>query len=423
MPEPTNQGSKKLDNITSVVTSRRSRSLVFVVITFLLILVANGLLPLISGQAHYTANAIEVTYDEYLAMKEDNELIDLTYGAKVKISLYKDLYKLTNPDLTPEEELLLEPPGDLKVDVYTVFFFQSQWWYFNTGISLLSAVFLFYAMFNYLVVRSKDTNVDHVNGESTIRQLNEKYLDPDTFEPWIERVFNLERKKRQHIRNTKFELRKLENKTPYEVRRRFKKYFKTEGILDIDENNLLPVPYQEMSKEETAYINKKEELLTMLTEEYIQDYVVDNDVKNFREIKPGFVYSGINNEAVGQDEYSAIKTDAQRIRGSMLSKIIMSLSVTLAFASVLTVLAINVEEQNPLWLAVTILMKIVPLLLQVYFAIDYNNWFMDHQLLPNLKFRENIAMKYLAQMKRDGTLNENIVINKIEVINERGGHK
>lgn len=416
------QGSQRtFENITSVITNKRSRSLIFLVITFFLILLANGLLPLISGQAHYTANPKEVTYSEYLIMKADDPLVDLTYGAKLQIEVYKDLYILTHPNLSAEEQMLLEPPTTLKVNVYTVFFFESEWWWMNTGVSLMSAVFLFYAMFNYLVIKSKDEHVDHVNGEAVIRQLNEQYLDPDTFEPWVENVFNKERKKRQHIRNTKYELKELELKTPYTVRRRFKSHFK--DIQDVPEGNLLPVTYVKMTKKERNYINKKEELLNRLTDEYIEEYVVDNDVKNFKEIKPGFIYSGINHEGIGQDEYSTIQTDQQRIKGSMLSKILMSLSVTIAFASVLTILAINVDQQNGMWLFITILMKIVPLLLQVYFAIDYNNWFMENQLLPNLKFRENIAMLYLAEMKRRGIFTDTIVINKITVQQKERGKK
>ena len=68
-------------------------------------------------------------------------------------------------------------------------------------------------------------------------------------------------------------------------------------------------------------------------------------------------------------------------------------------------LSVTVSQQDALWIVLTVLMKIVPLFLQVYFAIDYNNWFMENQLLPNLKF-ENIAMLYLAEMKRQGKITE-----------------
>ena len=406
--------AKTLDNITSVITNKRTRSLLFLITTFALILFANGLLPLISGQAHYTADPLEVTYSEYLDMKAGNKLVDLTYSAQTSITAYKESFKLANPDLTPDELVMIEPPGNMKVTVYTKFFFQSAWWYFDTGLSLVSAIFLFYAMFNYLLVRSKDIRIEHVNGENTIKQLNEKYLDPDTFEPWIDVVFNRKRKIKQHIRNTRYELKKLEIETPYAIRRRFKNHFK--NVIEVPEGNLLPVLYKSMSKKEREYLDRKEELLEKLEEQYIKEYVVDTDVANFKEIKAGFVYSGVNHEGIGQDEYSAIKTDQQRIRSTIVSKLLISLATTLSFASILTVLSVTVSQQDALWIVLTVLMKIVPLFLQVYFAIDYNNWFMENQLLPNLKFRENIAMLYLAEMKRQGKITEPISVNKIEVI-------
>lgn len=405
------------DTIASVVTNKRTRSFVFLIITFIMILAVNGLMPLISGQAHYTADAREYTYIEYLDMKKQSELYDITYASKMKINHYIQMYTDANPDLTPDEILMILPPDNMTVNVYTKFFFQSPWWYVDTALSMLSAAFLFFAIFNYLKTRSKDTNLDHINGEFVIKQLNENYLDPDTFEPWIDDTFNKARKLKQHERNVKHALQTLESKTSYIIRRRFKTYFK--NLTDVDEDNLLPVVYKPLTKEERTYMDKKEELLDQLNEEYINEYVVDNEVKNFKAIRAGFVYSGVTSGGVTQDEYSTIKTDNQRLRSTMLSKLIMSASVTLGFASILTVLAVNVDSQNPLWVVMNIFMKIVPLLLQVWFAIDYNNWFMENQLLPNLKYRENIAMLYLAEMKRRGMLTQPVVINKISIVQEK----
>lgn len=405
------------DTIASVVTNKRTRSFVFLIITFIMILAINGLMPLISGQAHYTADECEYTYIEYLSMKKQSELYDMTYASKIKIKYYIQMYRDANPDLTPDEILMIVPPDNMTVKVYTKFFFQSYWWYVDTALSMLSAAFLFFAIFNYLKTKSKDTNLDHVNGEFVIKQLNENYLDPDTFEPWIDNTFNRRRKIKQHERNVKHALQTLESKTPYAIRRRFKTHFK--DLINIDEDNLLPVVHKPLTKEERIYMDKKEELLDQLNEEYINEYVVNNEVKNFKSIRAGFVYSGVTSNGVVQDEYSTIKTDNQRLRSTMVSKLIMSASVTLGFASILTVLAVNVETQNPLWIVMTIFMKIVPLLSQVWFAIDYNNWFMENQLLPNLKYRENIAMLYLAEMKRQGLLTQPIVINKISIVQEK----
>ena len=85
------KSNKTLENIASVITNKRSRSLVFLIVTFVLILLANGMLPLVSGQAHYTADTIEVTYAQYVELKKDDKLIDLTYGSKTLILLYKEI--------------------------------------------------------------------------------------------------------------------------------------------------------------------------------------------------------------------------------------------------------------------------------------------------------------------------------------------
>lgn len=405
-----------IDFVSSIITNKRSRSLLFLVVTALFIIASNGLLPLLSGQARYTVSPVEITYAQYEQLQGETHLYSMTYGATIRITTYQTLYIMQHPGMSPEEMMNIVPPPDFKVSVYTQFFYQAPWWYIDTGISLASAVFLFYALFNYLVTRDKDERVEHVNGELKIKELNDNYLDPDTFEPWIDK-FNRNRKVKQHTRNVKYQLKKLEKDTPFEIKRRFKKHFI--DLQDVDVNNLLPVPYVEMSKAERKYIDKKEELLSMLDEEYIKEVVVETDVPNFKEIRAGFVYSGINIEGVAQDEYSTIKSDAEKIRGSLASKILISLAMTVAFASVFTVLAINVNEQDPFWIVVTVIMKIIPLLLQIYFAMDYTNEFMEKHLLPNLKARENIAMRYLADMDKEGKLGKRVQITQVQ-LQEKG---
>lgn len=401
MTETTTTKDKKgniIDAASSLITNQRSRSLLFLIITFVLILLANGLLPLVSGQAHYTANPRGYTYGDYVELKKNNDLHDLTYGSKLKIILFEELYKQANPDLTPEELMLIEPPDNMDVSVYTVFFFQSPWWYIDTLVSVVSAVFLFYALFNYFITKAKDERLDHVEAEKEIRTLNKNSLDPDTFEPWMEDVFNKNRKIKQHIRNVKYDLKKLENKTDFKIRKKFKTYF--ENSTNVPEGNLLPVAYVQLTRKEKKYLEKKEELLTKLEPAYLENSVVDTAVKNFRAVQPGFVYSGVNLEGIVQDEYTAIKSDSEKIRSTLLSRIILSLAVTVSFASILTIVAINVNKQDPLWLILTIILKIVPLVLQIYFSLDYTNEFMDKHLLPNLVSRKNIGLRYLADMQR-----------------------
>ena len=404
----------RLQTIATAITSKRSRSLLFLIVTFVAILAINGLLPIVSGKVHYTAESVEYTYGEYLALKKSNEMYDLTYASRTLIKLYEYNYIKANPDLTPEELVTIEPPADLRVNVYTKFFFQSPWWYVSMIISMLSAVFLFYAVFNYLLVRSKDTRIEHINGESKIKQLNEKYLDPDTFEPWLEDDFNRSRKVKQHIRNVKHKLKRLETKTPYTIRKRFKHYFDTKQSDQVFDT-LLPVPYIELTRKERTYLDTKEELLDQLSDNYIQEYAIHSNVKNYKEIKAGFIYSGVNSNNVLSDEYSTIKTDTKRIKETVMSRALVALAVTFAFASLFTVVGADIESQSPFWIVVTIITKVVPLLMQIYFSINYTNWFMENQLLPNLSYREKIAYMYLAEMQRRGVVTQNINLEVISL--------
>lgn len=408
--------TETLKNIASVVTSKRSRSIIFLVAAFLVIVVINGILPLISGRAKYTTESKEMTYKEYTELQTENYLINLTYASQQDIEDYKKLYTEKHPELTPEEIFTIIPPDNMKVSAYTKFFFESYWWYIDTGISMLSTVLMYYAIFNYLNTRTKEINLDFKRGEYTMKQLNENYLDPDTFEPWIHDTFNRERKVKQHIRNAHHELKVLETKTPYKIRRKFIEYFENFEREDYQHNRFIPSTTEVLTQKEYHYRIKKEELLLQLRKEYIATVPALDGIKNFKEIKPGFVYSGVNTEGVGQDEYSSIKSDQQRVRGSLLSKILMSIAVSLGFASLLTVLAIDFAAQSPVWLTLSVLVKIAPLIIQIYFAFNYSNWFTENQLLPNLKFRENIAMMYLAEMKRQGKQTEPIIINKIEIV-------
>lgn len=407
-----------LDGIISIVTNKRIRSFLFLILTAAIIVVINGLMPLISGQTHYTADPVEMTYKEYLTLKESNPLHDMTFRSVEAIRQYKQEYKDKHPDIPLEEIILIEPPDNFKVTVYTKFFFESLWWYFDTGLSVISSLFLFFATFNFLVVQAKDKNLDYLNSEGKIKQLNESYLDPDTFENWMENDFNYRRRVAQHKRNVKHALKSLEEKTSYKIKRKFKHYFSKPQ--EEYKDTLLPTIYVPMSEEERKYLELKEELLSQLEDYYINEIVAYSKVKYFKEIKPGFVYSGVNTEGVHQDEYSAIKTDNQRIRSTMLSKILMSVAASLAFASLLTVLAVDLAVQSPLYIVLSVLTKLAPLMIQIYMAFNHSEWFMTNQLLPNLKFRENIAMLYLAEMQRQGKLTKPVIYNQIQIVDKKG---
>jgi len=386
---------EKKISATNLVNNKRARSIVFLFISFIIILAINAMLPVVEGQAHFTVDAVEMSYLEYTQLQANNDNYDMTWASEQKIKKYIEDYIEAHPELTEEEKVTIVPPDALKVNVFTKFFFEYPFWYIGTATALASAVLLFYSLFNYLLVVSKDKYGKYIKIEGEIETLVDSTLDPDTFEPWMDNVFNRDRKIKQHESNVKYLIDKLETKTKYENKRRLKKYFL--ATTDIDRGLELK-KLDKLSKKEQKYFNKKEMYLALLEKDHIETYVINGRVKYFKYIHPMFVYNGTNNIGRTVDGYSMISSDSSRIASDAGAKVILSLSITLIFSTLLTVTAVSSVDQDPFWMWVNIVAKIAPLLLQVPLAFDYNNTFMKKQLLPNLMNRRSIGMKYGADM-------------------------
>jgi len=388
---------KTVDDFSKVLTNKRSRSFFFLLLSFLIILGINSLLPTIQGASHFTADVVAMTYGEYETLKASNENYDLTWLTEQKIHLYKQDYIDEHPELTSIEKALIEVPSEFPVKVYTKFFYQYTFWYISTLTSLVSAVLLFYSLFNYLLTISKDKYKRYVELEEELEKMSRCNLDPVTFEPWMDNVFNLKRKIKQHRSNVKYKLDVLEQKTKYENKKRLKKYFR---LTNEEKKQQELSRLGELTKKETAYLTKKERLQSYLEEDYIKEYVVNGSVKYFKYIHPMFVYTGTNTIGKTVDSYSLIKSDTQRLSNDAGVKILFSLSLTFIFAVLFTVTAIASVEQSVFWIIVNIIAKIAPLLMQIPLAINYNNTFMESQLLQNLSHRRSIGLTYLADMQR-----------------------
>lgn len=394
-----------------IITDKHARSTFFLVLSFIIILAINSFLPVIEGESKYTVGKTEVTYGEYKVMKAQDANYRLTWLTEQYIERYIDDYVEDHPELTEEEKVLVEPPDGFKVNVFTKFFFQYPFWYVSTATSLGSVIILFYSLFNYLNIRNKDKYKEYLELEKDVKDMTKDALDPTTFEPWVDNVFNYTRKITQHKHNVKYELEKLEKKTDYKVKRKFRKYFEAADRYRKDETDATKIEMDNaldvispLSKQETTYLERKERLLYLLEPTYIEDYVVGGSVKYFKHIYPMFVYNGENTVGRTVDGYSLIKTDKERIASDAGAKISLTLVVTILFAVLFTVTAIASVEQSPFWIVVNIISKLAPLLIQVPMAIDYSNTFMDKQLITNLINRRSIGLLYLADMKKGVSL-------------------
>lgn len=382
---------KKLGKLRSIVTDKRKRSSLFLLLTFAAILMLNGLLPVIEGSAHYTVEPVEMSYGEFKVLKNADTRYQLTFLSEGQIEIYKLRYETSHPEVSPEDMLLIEPPDTFPVKVYTKFFYAHTFWYISTAISLGSSILLFYSLFNYMLIRSKEGNDEYKALDKKVNEFIDSSVDPNTFEPWMDEAFNRRRKIMQHESNIKYAISNLDKSVDFRIKQKLKKYFEH----DCDKS-FSPA---ELTKQERKYMRRKEALLAQLDPVYIEQYVVDAPVKNFKYIHPMFVYNGTNKEGLTTDGYSLIKTDAERIGGDAGRKVALLISFTLLFAVLFTMTAVASIGKDPFWVVVNVLAKITPLIMQIPFAIDYTENFMSTQIMTNLINRRNIALLYLGKMK------------------------
>jgi hypothetical protein len=384
-----------IDRTTQVITNKKSRSVIFLLLSLLIVLGINGVLPVIEGQAQYTVGAVDMTYGEYKLLKEENSNYRITWYSEQAINVYVASYVLSNPGISPFE---VEVPDNFKIQVNTKFFFEYPFWYISTAISLGSAIMLFYSLFNYLTTLSKEKYKRYVDISQEVDEMTEKHLDPVTFEPWIHDVFNKHRKIQQHKTNVKYLIDLLERKANYSIRKKFKPYFN--ALRKNEDGKLILENLGKLTLKERHYLRKKERYLQLLEEDYIKEYVIDGYVKHFKYISPMFIYNGTENEGISVDSYSLIKSNEGRLAKDATNKIFWTIATTFLFAILITVTAVSSYQQDPFWIVINAVSKIAPLILQVPLAIDYSNTFMDSQLMNNLISRRSIGLQYLADVKK-----------------------
>lgn len=363
----------------NIISNKQTRSVILILITIFVVFALNSLLPIIEGSTHYTADAVTMTYREYKDKSEADPNYRMTWVSSQNVELYITNYIKAHPDLPLEEQLLIEPPDGFKVDVYTKFFFQHPFWYMTTVVNLVSALLIFYAIFNYLITKRKTTYKRYIDLDNEVVALTQESLDPVTFEPWMVDSFNKPRKIKQHISNIKYKLDLLERRTKYKYKH--------------------PVENSPYMDKHRIYMEKKQELQSYLDPAYIEEYVMDRDVKGFLYIYPTFVTSGYNMTGRTTDSFSRIRSNAQRLGRDSIKKVAISTMLTVMFATLLTVTIINSTDKPWYWIVLNVITSITPLIIQIPMAFDYCDSYMDEQLVTNLIARRTIAYLYLADMK------------------------
>jgi cupin superfamily acireductone dioxygenase involved in methionine salvage len=373
-----------------IIKNKDVRNITVLVLTFLVILVINSLLPIIEGSMHYTEDPVTVTYAEYKIMNARDTHCRLTWQSQRKVDEYIETYITNNAHLPDDERYIIEPPDAFVVDVYTKFFFQHAFWYLSTIISVVSAVLLYYSLFNYLISKLKRSKELYLDLDAQLVKLADKSLDPVTFEPWMHHTFNHNRKVDQHIANVRQDIDKLNRRTHYMVR------------LELEDNP------DTVNPKCIKYKHKLYTLNSYLESSYITKYIPYIRVKHFRYIHPLFVTSGYNVSGTVVDTFSSIRTNKERLVRDSMIKIITTIGLTLMFSLIITFTILGSFGRPWYWVLLDILVKIAPLIIQVPLAYDYCHTYMDEQLIPTLYNRRSIAFLYLAYVQEPRPTEEEV---------------
>lgn len=373
--------TKAIEHSKRIIKNKDVRNITVLVLTFLVILIINALLPIIEGSMHYTEDPITVSYSEYKRMNASNTHYRLTWQSQRNVEEYINTYIADNTHLPDEERYIIEPPDSFVVDVYTKFFFQHAFWYLSTIVSVISAVLLYYSFFNYLISKLKRSKELYIDLDAQLVELADKSLDPVSFEPWIHHEFNYKRKVDQHVSNVRQRIDQLNRRTHYLVRLELED--------NPDTNNPKCINYK----------HKLHVLRSYLDSSYITKYIPYIKVKHFRYIHPLFVTSGYNVSGTVVDTFSSLRTNKERLLKDSMVKIIATVGLTLMFSLIITFTILGSFGRPWYWVLLDILVKVAPLIIQIPLAYDYCYTYMDEQLIPTLYNRRSIAFLYLAHIQ------------------------
>jgi hypothetical protein len=376
---------KLIDTTKQIVTNKSVRSTVLLILTLIVVLAINSLLPVFEGNTHYTEDAVNMTYAEYKELYSENNNYQLTWTSSQSVEAYKKEYIKLHPDIPYEEHHLIEPPDSFQVEVYTKFFFNYSFWYLKTIIHIISTVLVFYSVFNFLLVRKKKTDKKYLDLNDQVNTLVDTKLDPVTFEPWVEHQFNYPRKVQQHLSNVKYKLHKLDRHTNYKIRILYKQ--------NPDDDRC------------EKYKHHKEELLYYSSQEYIDTYVHDIRIPGYRHIYPTFITGGYNVIGHAIDSYSLLKSDSRRLGEDSIRKVLVATVLTVLIAVLLTLTVVTSLDKPWYWVLINIITTLLPLFIQIPMAFDYCEKYMEEQVMTNLISRRNIAFLYLAYMEKEAANN------------------
>ena len=394
--------------IGNVLISETSRNGLILIIAIVFVSIMSGIL------GAFKNGEFQRTYD-FVSVDVPVSEVDYTDDIFSQFSKDSREFKYDKVEILYDEELgeNYEVTTYWYKGYYKNYFFGSSWFFLETMMNTLMVTIFYIALINYLIAKKKSDDVVYRKLTSEINDIviEKNSVPSSTFEPFLDE-WNGDRKVKQFISNIKYKLSKLERRTPFKVRKIFYKRDEQGKLIFVKDEEFLNKKIKFLAfrkgwllqKRARHYIQTKERLNSFLSEEYILQNVVYEKVKYFKYIYPSFVYNGKNGIHKTTDEYSAITPDSKKLKKDLVAKVMLGFAVTSAFATVLSFTLFKADE-NWLIIVYTVILKLLPLVLQWILGIDYSNTYMSDQLIPTQKYRLSIINIYLSDkdkyVKRD----------------------
>ena len=270
------------------------------------------------------------------------------------------------------------------------FMFTSQWYSKVTRV-LFSNILIFIGTFLHLLDSALQNRQDIITERGRLDAIASTRLDPVTFDPFFIK-FERQRKIKFYKRAMETRLEKLENKaklTDMELWRKQQKNYDSDGnIVDHDINDQFL---------NNKFCQKKQTILKQLKPEFIESHIGYMRV-GYRPNSKSFVTNGYNKPSTKYDDY-AIEPRSLKLLYDLGPKFLILAGALIILESIIVEFVMLDSWIVAFW---NMIIKVVPLLIQIYFAWSYRDIYIKEKIMVDLKKRSDIMTLYLASINKKG---------------------
>lgn len=266
----------------------------------------------------------------------------------------------------------------------------AEWWSKTiTAIAINNIILLGTIM--YLLQRDLESKPEVLEERKRVDSASLQFLDPVTFDPWLV-GFNLKRKIRKYKMALSDRMDKLnKNVKPKDLeawvnyQKELKKYEELVKLKPDDETNTPP-------KSKNKYVNKRLTIEIQMSDEFINERIHYMRM-NYKPIKKQFVTSGYMGSRSTDDDYD-VEHGGMKMFKDLGPKII----ITAGYLAFINSLVVDlVAEPNYMVAIIAIVLKLVPIIMQIYNAVNYKNAFIRDKVMVDFRTRWDIIVRYAAE--------------------------